>query len=205
MVARVWKPCYEPPLAVVHRCIYVLAAIGCQGKSEAPPPAPSGPPAIVVSDERGTALAELRPGHPCRATIGPIEMIIGGPPLVAQVGDVRWTGEDGENGTTIERTAQPVARVFPVGDPTQAAVLDNEGVAMARISVTGGDAIVSNAGGQIVRRLHTKVGGGIIIDHPAATATGTSDLVLVALLTSAEMSPEIRMLAACQRVLVKGF
>jgi hypothetical protein len=184
--------------------MYVLAAIGCQGKSEAPPPAPSGPPSVVVQDDKGSVLAELRPGHPCRATIGPFEMIIGGPPLVAQLGDARWTGDDADNGTTIEKNAQPVARVYPVGDPTQVAVLDTQGVAMARIAVSGGDAIVSNAGGQQVRRLHTKVGGTITLDRPAATASGTSDIVLVALLTSAELPPEVRMLAACQRVLVKG-
>jgi hypothetical protein len=203
VVARVWKPCYEPPLAVVRRCIYVLAAIGCQGKSEVPP-APSGPAPVVVQDRKGVTLAELRPGHPCRATIGPVEMIIGGPPLVAQLGDAHWTGEDGSNGTTLERGTEPVARVFPVGDPTQVAVLDNEGVAMARIQVSGGDALVSNLRGQVVRRLHTKVGGKIAVDQPAATATGTNDLVLVALLTTAEIPPEVRMLAACQRVLVKG-
>lgn len=203
MVAWVWKPCYEPPLAVLHRCIYVLAAIGCQGKSEAPP-APSGPAPVVVQDAKGTVLAELRPGHPCRATIGPIELIIGGPPLVTQLGNTRWTGDDGANGTTLVRGTEPVARVFPVGDATQVAVLDPQGVAMARISVSGGDANVSNAGGQLVRRLHTKVGGTITIDQPAATATGTSDLVLVALLTAPELPPEVRMLAACQRVLVKG-
>jgi hypothetical protein len=188
---------------VFSRCIYVLAAVGCQGKSEVPP-APSGPAPVVVQDATGVTLAELRPGHPCRATIGPIEMLIGGPPLVAQLGDTRWMGEDGSNGTTLQRGTDAVARVFPVGDPTQVAVLDNQGVAMARISVSGGDAIVSNAGGQQVRRLHTKVGGTIEVDQPAATATGTNDLVLVALLTTAEIPPEVRMLAACQRVLVKG-
>jgi hypothetical protein len=189
---------------VVHRCIYVLAAFGCQGKSEAPPPAPSGPAPIVVQDAKGVTLAELRAGHPCRATIGPVEMIIGGPPLVAQVGTTHWMGDDDTNGTTLMRGTETVARVFPVGDPAQVAVLDNQGVAMARIAVSGGDAIVSNAGGQQVGRLHTKVGGTITIDQPAATATGTNDLVLVALLTTAEIPPEVRMLAACQRVLVKG-
>lgn len=188
---------------MVSRCIYVLAAFGCQGKSEVPP-APSGPAPVVVKDAKGVTLAELREGHPCRATIGPVEMIIGGPPLVAQLGTDHWMGEDGENGTTLQRGTDPVARVFPVGDPTQVAVLDNEGVAMARIAVSGGDALVSNAGGQLVRRLHTKVGGTITIDQPAATATGTTDIVLVALLTTAEIPPEVRMLAACQRVLVKG-
>ncbi len=189
--------------SVRHCCIYVLAAIGCQGKSE-PPPAPALPAGVVVRDSKGTTLAELHPGHPCRATIGPVELIIGGPPLVAQVGDTRWVGDDETNGTTLSRNATPVARVFPVGDPMNAAVLDPEGIAMVRVQKGGGDVTVSNGAGQTVRHLHTRVDGGIVIDKPAATATGTKDLVLVALLTAPELAPEIRMIAACQRVLVKG-
>jgi len=189
--------------SVLLRCIYVLTAVGCQAKSE-PPPAPALPADVVVRDDKGTVLADLRPGRPCRATIGPIELIVGGPPLVAQLGDTRWVGDDESNGTTLSRAGTPVARVFPVGDPMTAAVLDPEGVALARVQTSGGDATVSNGAGQTVRRLHTKVGGTIVIDQLAATATGTNDLVLVALLSAPELAPEVRMIAACQRVLVKG-
>lgn len=184
-------------------CIYVLAAIGCQAKSD-PPPAPALPEAVVVRDSKGTTLAELRPGHPCRATIGPVELLVGGPPLVAQNGDTRWVGDDEGNGTMLSRNNTPVARIFPVGDPSAAAVLDPEGVAMVRVQKGGGDVTVSNGAGQTVRQLHTRVDGGVVIDKPAATASGTKDLVLVALLTAPELAPEVRMIAACQRVLVKG-
>ena len=184
-------------------CIYVLAAIGCQAKSEKPP-APALPPAVVVRDSKGEELVRLQPGHPCRATLGPFEMIVGGPPLVADLGEAHWVGDDESNGTMISRNGKPVARVFPVGDPVTAAVIDPEGVALVRIQKGGGDVLVSNAAGQTVRQLHTKVDGSIVIDQPAATATGTKDLVLVALLTASELAPEVRMIAACQRVLVKG-
>ena len=184
-------------------CISVLAALGCQAKSE-PPPAPALPEAVVVRDSKGTTLAEMRAGHPCRATIGPFELMVGGPPLIAQLGDTRWVGDDESNGTTLSRDNTPVARVFPVGDPTTAAVLDTQGVAMVRVQKSGGDVTVSNGAGQTVRHLHTRVDGTVIIDQPAATATGTRDLVLVALLTAPELAPEVRMIAACQRVLVKG-
>jgi hypothetical protein len=188
---------------VFARSIYVLAAFGCQTTPEAPAQAPL-PAGITVRDPKGVTIAELRPGHPCRATIGPVELIIGGPPLVAQDGDTRWSGDTGSNGTTISRGTDAIARVFPVGDPTRASVIDPQGVALVRVTLSGGDATVVNAAGQIVRRLHTKVGGEIVSDPPAASATGTSDLVLVALLSAPELAPEVRMLAACERVLVKG-
>jgi hypothetical protein len=149
-------------------------------------------------------MVRLQPGHPCRATLGPFEMMVGGPPLVAQLGDAHWVGDDEASGTTISRNGAPVARVFPVGDPMTAAVLDPQGVPLVRVAKGGGDVIVSNTQGQTVRHLHTRVDGGIVIDQPAATATGTKDLVTVALLTASELAPEVRMIAACQRVLVKG-
>lgn len=191
---------------MIARSIYALAALGCQGTPDASArrqPAPL-PPGITVHDAKGTTIAELHPGHPCRASIGPVEMIVGGEPLVAQVGDTRWSGDTGSNGTTILRGAEAVARVFPVGDPAHVAVIDPQGVPLLRVSLSGGDATVTSGAGQVVRRLHTKVGGEIVSDPPAASATGTSDLVLVALLSAPELAPEVRMLAACERELVKG-
>jgi len=190
---------------VFARCIPLLCTLtACQG-SAAPAKQEPARPDIVVRDSQGKALAEIHSGDPCRATIGPVEMIIGGgPPLVAQVGSDRWTGDVASNGTQLSRGVERIARVFPVGDSTQVSVLDNDGIAMLRVQVSGGDASLSNAGGQALRSLHTKVGGEIVSDPVAFTATGTKDLVLVALLTAPELQPEVRMLAACQRVLLKG-
>ncbi|HSN26877.1 MAG TPA: hypothetical protein VLT45_11340 [Kofleriaceae bacterium] len=186
------------------RFLPVLCTVGCQGNAQPPASQQPLPPDIVVRDGKHASVAEMHSGHPCRATIGPVEMIIGGPPLVAQLGNDRWTGDTGENGTTLSRGVEKIARVFPIGDPTQVSVLDNDGIAVLRVKVSGGDATVTNAGGQVLRRLHTKVGGEIISDPAAITATGTGDLVLVALLSAPELQPEVRMLAACERVLVKG-
>lgn len=189
---------------VFARCLPLLCTVGCQGSSQTSASEQSLPPPIVVRDTQGKSLAELRAGHPCRATIGPIEMIIGGPPLLSQLGPDRWTGDTGENGTTLSRGVDKIMRVFPVGDPTTVSVLDGDGIARLRVQVSGGDASVSNAGGQVLRRLHSKVSGEIVSDPAAFTATGTKDLVLVALLSAPELQPEVRMLAACERVLVKG-
>ena len=54
-----------------------------------------------------------------------------------------------------------------------------------------------------MRRLHTKVGDEIVSDPPARLHRH-DDLVLAALLAAPELVPEVRMLAACERVLVKG-
>ncbi len=145
----------------------------------------------------------MRPTRPCRATIGGAELIVGGPPLVATYGAAKWTGTTDKNGTTLAKDGEKVARVFPVDDPAQAAVLDMQGVALARIAVVGDKATVSDAASVPVRNL-VKAGGAIQSDSPALTITGTDDLILAALLGSPELTPEVRMLAACERVLVKG-
>lgn len=182
------------------RSLLLVALAGCQGKHETPAPPPPTP--VEARDASGVLVAELRPLRPCRGAIGPIELIVGGPPLVANVGGVQWTGAAAGNGTTLSRDGQAVARVFPVGDPVAVAVLDPQGVALARIAVTGQTATVSNAASVPVRNLRVD-GDAIKSDDPALTVTGTKDLVLAGLLTAPELSPQVRILAACERVLVK--
>src|SRR5690606_2144039 len=93
------------------------------------------PTPIVVKDAGGATLAELRPGRPCRATIGPSELIVGGPPLVATFGSTRWWGSREDNGTILMRDDERIARIYPVGDMTSGAVFDLSGIAQARIKV----------------------------------------------------------------------
>jgi hypothetical protein len=178
----------------------LLALLGCQGKKEAAPP--PEPVSIQVRDGSGVLVAELRPLRPCRGSIGPADLIVGGPPLVATIGTTQWTGSDAPNGTTLYRDSQAVARVYPVTDANNVAVLDTRGVALARIAVTGATATVSNAAAVPVRNLRQQ-GAEIKTDDPSLTITGTNDLVLAALLSASELSPEVRILAACERVLAK--
>jgi hypothetical protein len=180
-------------------CLPALAA--CQDpprQTTAPEPA-----AIQVRDGSGKTVAELRPTRPCRVTIAGSELIVGGPPLVATYGAAQWTGTSASNGTTFAKDGTAVARVFPVGDPAQAAVLDMQGIALVRITVAGDKATVADASSVPVRNF-LKTGTAIKSDSPALTITGTNDLILAALLGSSELQPEVRMLAACERVLVKG-
>jgi hypothetical protein len=182
------------------RCLLFLALLACQGEKAAPPPAPDP---IQVRDESGVIVAELRPLKPCRGSIGPVDLIVGGPPLVANLGGTEWKGSAAANGTTLIRDGEAVARVFPVGAPTETAVLDMQGVALARIAVTGEVAVVSNAASVPVRNLR-RDSNKIVSDQPALAITGTADLVIAALLAAPELAPEVRVLAACERVLAKG-
>ncbi len=153
-----------------------------------------------------TVVASVRPGKPCRATIGANEMIIGGPPLVSQVGATRWSGLDGSNGTTIERDGDRVARISPIGG-TAVGVFDLQGVPVIRVQASADGATVSDASMRALRtlKLDRTVGGAgttIVSDHPPFRVSGTNDLVLASVLSAIELQPEVRMLAACERVLV---
>jgi hypothetical protein len=183
----------------VFRRLLLVALAGCHGKKEAPPPEPVS---VQVRDASGVLVAELRPLRPCRGSVGPVDLIVGGPPLVATVGNTQWTGSAATNGTVLSRDGQPVVRVYPVGDAQSAAVLDSHGVALVRVAATAQAAVVSNAASVPVRNLKSE-GATITVDAPALTITGTHDLVLAALLSAPELPPEVRVLAACERVLVK--
>src|SRR5688572_1425048 len=183
----------------MSRCWLLLSLLACKGE-KAPPPKPIA--SIQVRDNVGVLTAELKAIRPCRGSIGPVDLIVGGPPLVSNLGATQWSGSAGSNGTTLIRDGESVARVYPVGDANNAAVLDMRGVALARIAVTGKVAVVQNAAGVPIRNL-AATDAGITVDTPSLTVTGTDDLILAALLSAPELSPEVRIMAACERVLVK--
>ncbi len=179
----------------------VLVLAACEDKSKlAPPPEPT--PVIVKDAKSGATLAELRPGRPCRVTIGPQELIVGGPPLVATLGATQWAGSQEPNGTVLTRDGERIARLYPVGDAASGAVFDLHGIAQARVKVAGQIAVVEDKSSVPIRKL-TLAAKTITSNDPAVTITGTEDLVLAALLSAPELLPEVRMLAACERVLLK--
>lgn len=186
----------NPRSPVLRSCMLSSLLAACQGPArENPQPAA---PVITARDDHGQVLAELRPGHPCRATIGPVEMLIGGPPLVAQVGATHWSGEDRGNGTTLAKDGTAIARVVDTG--AQIDVFDPQGVPLLHVAAAApGTATVSDASRRIVRHVAPSARG-LVIDTPPETVTGTIDATLAALLTARELQPEVRMLAACARV-----
>ncbi|MDB4955466.1 MAG: hypothetical protein JWO36_3035 [Myxococcales bacterium] len=181
-----------------YRCLYVLALVGCQEKPKALP-APSVT-TIEVRDGAGRVLASLRVGHPCRATVDRVELFVGGPPLVSQHGDERWTGNHGPDGTLLLRDGTTVARVFPTDQPGELAVFDKSGVALVSVVATKDAASVSS-GGHLIRQLARK-GDAISVDPPEFTISGTTDLILAAVLSAPELVPEVRGLVACERSIV---
>jgi hypothetical protein len=182
-----------------------LAAFsGCNepGSAAQPQAQPLAAPDIRVTDAQGSVLAELKQTRPCRATIGPQELLIGGPPLVTTLGSTKWDGLDEPNGTILTRDGERIARIYPVGDAATGAVFDMHGIAQVRVAVAGDVASVEDKASRPVRKL-TRAGDKITSSDPALTITGTQDLVLAALLSAPELLPEVRMLAACERVLAK--
>ena len=184
----------------MSRCLLFTALLACSSNKAAPPPEPV---AIAVRDASGVLVAELKPIRPCRGSIGPVDLIVGGPPLIANVGGTEWKGAAAENGTVLSRAGEAIARIYPTGDAKSEAVFDMHGVALARIMVNGSTAVVSNMSSVPVRQLRSD-GKQITSDAPALTITGTNDLVLAALLSAPEIQAEVRILAACERVLAKG-
>jgi hypothetical protein len=167
---------------------------GCQGKSEPDPPRP--PPPVIEARANGATIAHIVDGHPCRAEVGGEELMIGTMPLVAQVGNSRWSGDDIDDGTTLRKDGVAIVRVRDLADAS-VEVFDPRGVAILHVSADGA---VADSHGEIVRRVDAtsaalKIGDSVV--------TGTSDLALGVLVTAPELIPEVRALAACRRLFAR--
>ena len=164
-----------------------MAAVGCQ-TTDAPKTAPKTP-AIEVLDATHSVTARVVPGRPCRATVDGVELLVGGRPLVAQVGADRWTGEDASNGTTLRKNDQIVARIHAKQ------IFDANGIPVIRVMDNGDIADKANA---LVRKA---VVSGNTVTIGEQTVTGTTDFAIAAMLTARETVPEVRALAACHYLL----
>lgn len=164
----------------------LLLVGGCQCDADRPARAPARP-SIEVRDTDGAVVARVVPGHPCRAQVEGLELLVGGPPLIAQVGAVRWTGEDAANGTTLFKNGAPAARYFA------RQLFDAEGIPMLRVLEDGS---IANRASVIARRAEVSAGGSAV-SIGGATVTGTADVVLAAMLAAPEVSPDLRALVAC--------
>jgi hypothetical protein len=186
-----------------RRLSNTLALVGCASCQGEPAPAPfAGTPAIEVM-VAGKVVARVAPGHPCRATVSGIELIVGGPPLLAMVGETRWTAERASNGTTFKKNGEPVARIHAKQ------LFDAQGIPLVKVMDSG---TVANGPGRVVRKA-SAIRGPVsrveiqdLAKPPSndAVVTNTDDIVLAALLASPEAEPEIRGLVACHLLQAAG-
>jgi hypothetical protein len=191
-------------------------ACGCQTHDEPPPPlattsltprklhavivAPSAPGSIELRDAADQVTGSFTAGPPCRLVLGGDELVVNNDR--ATLSGESWKVTDAANGATAQHGDQPIARAY-AGAPNELSVIDPEGVPF--FTAVGGDdhAQLSGRTGVPLRALAV-VGGDIEIhgldDKLIARALHTHDLMLAALLTSPEVSPEARALLACHRI-----
>ncbi len=201
MRGDVTQLCYRPPLVSARLFHILVLATACQTRSSES--APARPDAIEVQ-VGGEVTARVSPGHPCRATIDGQELLVGGRPLIAQVGAVRWTGDDAVNGTMLKHDGTPAARIVD-DKPGTLGLYDPSGIPLIRatLDADGKRATVSDRAGVVVRYI-VRAPGKLTVQPvgagPAPTITGTDDLLLAAALTATEALSEVRGLAACHRL-----
>jgi hypothetical protein len=189
------------PPPVSHRVLVIASlmlagmagAAACQGRAEPDPPRPPAP--VIEARSAGAIVARIVSSHPCRADIEGNELLIGTLPLVAQVGNVRWSGDEADGGTMLRRDGAPVVRVRDRESGIE--VFDARGAALLKVT---SDGAISNALGETLRRAEPSR---TAIRIGEAVVTGTSDVALGVLITAPELIPEIRGLAACHRLFVR--
>ena len=156
---------------------------------------------MIEARSGGALIARIVAGYPCRAEVEGDELLIGSEPLVAQVGNSRWSGDTAadpgaEPGTILRKNGEPIVRIHDKQD-TGIEVFDPRGTAILQVS---GDGAIANARGDVERRAAPaapaiKIGDSMV--------TGTSDLALAVLITAPELIPEVRALAACHRLFAR--
>jgi hypothetical protein len=190
---------------VLFRCssVLVVALGACQGSSAGTGTPEKAATEIVARENgpSGAVVARVKLGTPCRATVDGIEQIVGTAPLVSQIGTTRWSGDTATNGTTFKKTDATIARMYAASDD-ELALFDPEGVAFVRATRgKDGDVSISDRQSTVVRQAHLDKDTIVISGTgPKLVVTGTTDVLLAAILTAPEAIPEVRGLAACNRL-----
>ena len=196
----------------MSRCVVytVLALVpACQGAAATSTPTGAAPrtdvpTAIEVRGPSGMVDARITGDRPCRASVDGRELIVGSQPFVAMLGNNRYAGTDIDGSTVLTRDDEAFARIFPaVPSSDEVALFDAQGVAFIRATFdrAARTVTVRDKGGSPIRELR-QTAQAITFSSATGdtTVTGTPDLLLAAVLTATEASPEVRALAACHRL-----
>ncbi len=171
------------------RSLLLLLLLACQAKAREL--RDQAPAVIEVRDAQGQLVARVHPGQPCRGNAGTFELVVGAPP---------WRADARPNGTMLLRDGTEVARVVDAAG--ELGIYDPAGIPIVRITSTASGATVADRASRLVHRAALQPST-VTIDAPALVVTGTRDATLAALLSAPEVLPEVRVLAACER-LAKG-
>lgn len=194
--------------------LWLLSVVGagalasaCQGdRSDASTAAASTEAAdqiTIANPAKALVVTLATKVEPCRASIDGVELIVGVSPIVAQLGATNWTGETSTNGTTFKREGTTVARAFAASDH-ELALFDPEGAVLVRaVKNPDGSVSVSDRQSTVVRTVTSKGAGHLEIagaKSPTLDVRGTDDALLAAIAAAPEAIPEVRALAACNRL-----
>jgi hypothetical protein len=172
--------------------------------------APAARPALTtVRDPLGQVVAEARlDGDRCGVRVDQVALTVARAGA-ATTGSPGTAGtalrlEPGPTGDTITSDGTRTARIYrDPAHPGHVDVFDPDGVAMVRITVAPDGATLVDPARALVARLRRE-GGRIVAEDAAgralAYATG-DDLELAALLFAPAVPPDLRGLAACDRLL----
>lgn len=189
--------------------LYIALLPACQGGNATATPSKGSavveapvvakPVVVELKDAAGKSLAKVAPSTPCEVTIEGLSLDVD-ERLAADNGAIKYASAVTNGDLTLLKDGQAFARISEPSN-NELALFDAEGIAFIRASVSGGDAVVRDKAGSPVRELR-RSGPSIIISSSAGdmTVTGTSDLLLAAVLTATEASLEVRALAACHRM-----
>jgi len=187
----------------------VAALASCQGAASAtndtPAPEltrdtakPAGPVSMVATiKDSKKKIADIQSGRPCRVQIDGTDFIVGIEPFVMMVGEAKYDGSVTGESIVFTRSEAAVARVMESGD--ELAVFNPDGTALFRVSANEG--VVRNGVGSPIREIRRE-GEAFLVSSSAGDiyVTGPADVLLAAVLTATEASPEVRALAACHRM-----
>jgi hypothetical protein len=199
---------------VTHPLLYGIAfAAPLAACSDRAPASGTGAPAaaeaaqpIVVRDPGGaiqlSIVAEPAKGS-CTAKFGASALTLVRDGAITEIAGAPLAIERTPAGDQITKDGARVARLWrDPAHPGHVDILDETGVALARIDVAAGVATIADAGGRPAARVAAEGGRMVAKDpHDAVLAYAQTDDAAIAALVTAPLPVDVRAVAACDRLL----